>query len=63
MSNKRNTERNRQEEPKSSDVITDATSSYFDMLNNSLSRFNKHKNSNKKELDRGVRTTTHRITL
>ena len=62
MSNKHNTERNRQEEPKPSDVITDATSSYFDMLNNSLSDLTNIKIRTKK-LDRGVRTTTHRITL
>ncbi len=61
--NKRNNNRRNHKDYKPSEVLKDATDSYFDMLNHSLSKFSKHRDSNEKELKSGTKITTHRIPL
>lgn len=61
--NKQHNNRRNHKDYKHSEVLKDATDSYFDMLNHSLSKFNKHKDSNEKELKSGARITTHKISL
>lgn len=50
-------------ESTSMDVVKKATEGYFDSLNESLSQFRKHRKANEQELERGTRTTRHRISL
>lgn len=61
--NKESKNKAKAKDHKAADVLTEATQYYFEMLNKSISSCNRHRDSNKKELKRGARTTEHRITL
>lgn len=63
MNDNHNDNTNKHRDHNASSVLKEATGSYFDMLNHSLSKFNKHKESNEKELKNGPRITSHRISL